>query len=241
MPAGVGYAKKRTTYKKKSYAKKTKSKSAKGFYGGIERKFLDTSRQPQAMNTSWTVILPSAPAGIECLTIPVQNTTESGHIGRTYFINSIFVKGVVGVDPQLTQGTPIEAFQWRILLVWDTQTRGVTLNATNIMDAGATNDVNSYRNLQHTSRYIVLGDTGVRNFNVFQMNEGINDKFANQAQIQYWELSKTFKKGIKVRTDGITGVIGSVTDNSFGMIGIASNTTANVTFESRMRFSEQEE
>ncbi len=240
MPAGVGYAKKRTVYKKKNtYARKTKSKN--GAYDGIERKFLDTTKTSTAMSNTWASILPSSPTDIDCLSVPVQGVGESEHLGRTYFINAIFVKGFVARDAVEQQTAPLGDLQWRILLVWDMQTNGTAITATDVMDDGATNDVLAYRNLQHSSRFIVLGDTGLMNFPVFNMNEGGFNAFANPASDMPWTLNKTFKKAIKVRTDNTTGVVESVTDNSLSLIGITSNVVAKVQFESRMRFSEETE
>lgn len=210
-----------------------------GFYGGIERKFFDTTKTQVAMSTTWAAISPSSPTDIECLTIPAQGTGESEHIGRTYFINSILVKGLVSRSVVEGQSAPLGDLQWRILLVWDMQTNGLVINATDVMDAGSLLDVLSFRNLENSSRFIVLADTGVQVFDVFNMNEGFGNLFSSPASKQYWTLGKTFKNPIKVRTDGTTAKVGDVTDNSFSLIGITSNVFGRVEFESRMRFSEK--
>ncbi len=232
---------KTTGFKKKVYKKNGYSMSKTvGAYGGIERKFFDTHSTTQALSTSWAPLSPTTPAAVLCLSAPAQGTEENEHIGRTFFINSIFVRGTMRMSA-VDLGAIRDDVDWRVILVWDMQTNGTTIVAADVIDeVGAVDDVIAYRNLQNSSRFIVLGDTGRRIFKTPNVATG-NAATFNQPETRFqFSFAKTFTKAIKVRTDGLTAVIGSITDNSFSLIGISSvASSVGIAFETRMRFSEQ--
>ncbi len=227
---------KKKVYKKNGYSM---SKTV-GAYGGIERKFFDTHRTVNSLSTSWAAISPSTPASILCISAPAQGTEENEHLGRTFFINSIFVRATVRMSA-VDLGAIRDDVDWRVLLVWDMQTNGTVITAADVIDeTGAVDDVIAYRNLQNSSRFIVLGDTGRRVFKTPNIATG-NAATFNQPETRFqFSFNKTFTKPIKVRTDGVTAVVGSITDNSFALIGITSvSSSVGISYETRMRFSEQ--
>ncbi len=127
---------------------------------------------------------------------------------------------------------------YRLVLVWDTQTNGSAITAADVMDAGSTTDVNSFRNLQNSKRFIVLWDSGnKRMIRDGQTNEGAVNLFAAQSKFIPFHFNRAFKDGIKVRAVGTTANVSSVSDNSITLIGIATATDVFVNYESRVRFT----
>ncbi len=202
---------------------------------GMELKFVDTTRSQVAMATAWTSILPSAPV-MNCISAPGIGTGESERDGRVFVIKSIHVRGTVSVVGVEASAAPIADDEWRICVVWDTQTNATAMAGTGVMDAGSTNDVNSFRNLQFSRRYIILYDSGYRRLPRPNTNEGAVNMFAANTVTVPWHMNKSFKDGIKVETVGTTAAVASISDNSISVIGVASQTGVLVSYESRCRF-----
>ncbi len=201
----------------------------------LEQKFIDSTRTSTAFTTAWASLQPTSGI-VDCLTCPAIGDTESSRDGRVYFIRGISVRGIVTLPAVEGTGSPADDIFWRIALVWDTQTNSVAIPALSVMDAGATNDVLSFRNLANSKRFIILGDTQIQVIHQFQMAEAV-DLFSNGRQIFNFSFYKTFKEGIKVRCTNTTANVGSVSDNSFSLIGLASNTALSMEYETRCRFT----
>ncbi len=208
-----------------------------GGFVGIEKKFVDATRASAAMSATWAVIAPSA--GItSCLSAPGIGTGEEQRDGRTFTIQSIHVKGHVFVPTAESITAPFNDIEYRICLVWDTQTNGSPIVGTDVMDNGATFQFNAFRNLQNSKRFIVLWDSGVLTMDRSnQMNEGAINLFAAPQRRTPFTINKTFKKGIKVRTVGTTADVASISDNSISLIGVTGDTALTAAFESRCRFT----
>ncbi len=205
---------------------------------GMENKFVDTTVTDKAFTTIW--------AGGEMedgtmlgLGIPAQGTGESERDGRVYTLKSLHIKGFIEVNSAESSTTPLADLLARLALVWDTQTNGAQMSAEECMlTIGTPDDVNSFRNLQFSHRFIVLKDKTFR-IPVAQTstNEGAINLFASPRVVIPFKMNKTFKKGIKIRCKGTGGIIGDVTDNSFHLIGTATSTLALLSYEVRARFS----
>ncbi len=206
-----------------------------GGFVGMELKFFDATKGSTAMATAWTSIQPAAG---DALSVPAIGTGESQRDGRVFTIRSIFLKGLISMVVSESATAPLDDQTYRLVLVWDTQTNGAAITATDVMDAGATTDVNSFRNLQNSKRFIVLHDTGTRRIaRTSQTNEGAVNLFAGPSVFIPWKMNKAFKDGIKVRTIGTTANVTSISDNSIALIGIASSTAVFINYESRCRFT----
>ncbi len=198
-----------------------------------ELKFLDTNLNSEAFTTAW---IPKNPTTVNCLNAVPQGTTESSHDGRVYWVHAIFIRGTI--THTLLQGAaaPSADLRVRICLVWDTQCNGAELAATEVMDAGAADDLLAFRDLQHSKRFRVLKDKFFQ-INPKTMSEGGADFFANPATSRDFKWNTVFKRPIKVITDGTGNTVSDISDNAFHIIGIASSTTITLTYECRVRFS----
>ncbi len=199
----------------------------------IENKFFDVEHTGSSVAVTWGTEEPATTN----LTAIAQGDGESNRDGRKYIINSIHIKGFVHTAVAESSAAPLEDVLVRLVLVHDKQTNGAQLTATDVMDGGQTDDINSFRNLQFTKRFNVLWDKTfliVRN----NTNEGAINLFAaNATKSNVFKVNKVFKGGIAVTMSGTTADIANVVDNSIHMIGVSTSTTGTVSYQCRVRFS----
>ncbi len=210
-----------------------------GGYAGIERKFFDTCGTDVAFQSTWTQLAPTTPAAINCISAMVQGDGESEHLGRTYVMHALYMKFNVIIPTQEMLTTPMPDVLYRFLVVLDTQTNGAAVTGTDVMQTSACSDINSFRNLQNSTRFRVLYDTGVRNMIPHnQMSDGAINSFSYPTSVHHYNFNHVFKNPIKVRTKGTTASVASITDYSISIIGISQNTILDMTFNSRLRYAE---
>lgn len=202
-----------------------------GGFTGIERKFFDTEINAQALATDWAATEPATTN----LTAIGQGDGESERDGRKYIIDSIHVKGFFHTAAVEAQLNPHDDLTWRFCLVIDKQTNGAQLTATDVMDGGATADVNAFRNLQFTKRFIVLKDIKMMLSRNTQTSEALNS-FSAGSQIKNFHWNVNFPGGMAVTMSGPTANIANVTDNSIHIIGVTTSALVLVTYTCRVRF-----
>lgn len=205
-----------------------------GGYMDMEKKFVDYEMTDDAFTTTWSVM---EDATADCISAVSQGDGESQRDGRTYHIRSLHMKFFVSRASAESATNPPVDMIWRILVVLDKQTNGAQLTATDVMDAGGTDDVLSFRNLQFTRRFQVLADMkGV--LKPQMVNEGAINLFANGISYSHpRSFNRTFKTPLKVTTSGTTAVIAAIQDYSIHVIGISTSTSCLLSYASRLRFS----
>ncbi len=226
-----------TTYKrytkneKRAYAIKMASLDRK--LNG-EMKFADIETDGDAFSSTWSTMEDATNDSVSGV---AQGDGESERDGRKYLIHSIHIRCRVRTVSVESATTPISDFIGRIVLVWDTQTNGAQLTATDVMDGGGTDDCLSFRNLQHSKRFRILWDKRWV-LKSSDTNEGSINLFANgirtTGEMRY---NKSFKKPIPVICSLTTAVIAAISDNSLHIIGVANNTGALLNMQVRMRFT----
>ncbi len=234
--AGSGTTKFLKKYHKKKATYSSKNRRTGGFRG-IEVKFVDAQRSSTAMTVAWTSIAPSAGI-VGCISCPQQGVGESQHLGRTFYIKSIFVRGTIRISNDETLTNPQNNVDWRVALVLDKQTNGSAATGPLVMDAGAVNDVLSFRNLQNSHRFSILRDTGRRIIRPHNVNLGAINLFAIGETRQGFSFNYVFKKPLKVRTDGTAADVANVTDFALILVGVCSVVGPDISYDSRMRYSE---
>lgn len=115
-----------------------------GYYGGIERKFLDTAFADATLAAAMTFYNP--------MIVP-QGDTESQRIGRKITITSLHLRGSI----TLLNATDVTntSTQFRMRVVVDKQCNGAQFAATDLLETDA---INSFSNLANRNRFMVLYD-----------------------------------------------------------------------------------
>ncbi len=200
-----------------------------------ELKFADIETDSDAFAVTWSTMEDATNDSIAGV---AQGDGESQRDGRTYFIHSIHIRCNIEAASQESQVTPLSNLRGRICLVWDTQTNGTQLTATDVMDGGGTDDILAFRNLQHSKRFRILWDKSWVLKREGQTNEGAIDLFAAPyATTPTFQYHRRFKKPIKVICQATTAVIAAISDNSFHIIGVSDSTVARMNMQVRIRFT----
>ncbi len=214
-------------------ARTKKRKMSRGYFGS-ETKFSDAELTSTALSTAWQTLNPTT---LDSLTSVAQGTTESTHLGRTMYMTSLHLRGEFFVSVSEADPAPSPDAVCRFAIVLDTETKADEATATEVFDAGQTSDRFAFRNLQHTSRLRVYHDkTMVIRPDV--MNEGGINSFANSTRTHYFKVNLKFKKPIRVLFTGTTAVVGSIVDNSFHFVAVASSALVSVSYQVRLRFKD---
>ncbi len=205
-----------------------------GGFMDIEQKFADFETDGDAFATTWA---PMEDGTILSVSGVGQGDGESNRDGRKYWIHSIHIRATVEASAIEAQTAPLADLKGRLCLVWDTQTNGAQLTATDVMDGGQTDDTLSFRNLQHSKRFRVLWD---KKWKLTRNNvaQGAVDLFAaNRSVTGIMVFNKSFANPIPVICTGTTNVIASISDNSFHIIGVSNSVTALLNYQVRLRFT----
>lgn len=207
----------------------------KGRAAIAEMKFKNYELDQEDFTTSWAA---KNPTTVNCISAVAQGDTEQNRDGRVYYMHSINLKGSIHVPAAESSTEPCPNIMFRLCVVLDKQTNGTEVVGTDVMDASQSKDLFGFRNLQHTSRFYVLWD---RTFTVAPVvqNEGAVNLFSHSSIQRTFKFFKKFKKPIKVTCTGTTGVVGSISDNSLSVIGIASNIVdvPHISYQARLRFT----
>ena len=203
-----------------------------GGFIGIENKFYDTEMAATSINASWAVYNPNT---VDSLSVPAQGDGESNRDGKMYAITSIHVRGAIFTGGTEAQGAPEDQHRFRVIIYQDTQTNGAEATASDIMDAGGTDDTLAFRNLQYSKRFKVLYDRTLTT--VPQITSEASNIFSAGKAIRNFSFNKKFKTPIKVTCNGTGAGVASCVDNNFGIAAIADS-ASNVSFQyqARIRF-----
>ncbi len=199
-----------------------------------EKKFSDSESNSDVFALTWA---PMENATMLCLNAVAVGNTESTRVGRVYYIHGIFIRGEIVLSAIEASGVPRDDTLVRIVVVWDHQTNGAQLTATDVMDNTQTFDHLTFRKLQHTSRFTVLMDKVIV-MKPLAVAQGAVDLFAAGAPRRSWRFNKVFRKPVKVTCKGTSAVVASITDNSFHVIGVSSQTNAVMSYQVRIRFTD---
>ncbi len=204
-----------------------------GGFLGLELKFSDEVIVNDAFATTWATMT----AGVDVLSGVAQGDGEIQRDGRKYLIHSISVKLRVHAIAIESATAPDDDLHGRFALVLDTQTNGAQLTATDVMVGSTNEDRLSFRNLQQVKRFRVLWD---RSFLLKRqvVNEGAANLFAtNLVSTPIIRFTKIFSKPVEVICTGTGAAVSAISNNSIHMIGIANNTLALLSYQSRIRFT----
>ncbi len=210
--------------------------AAAGRFVDMENKFIDYETDNDAFATTWATMEDGTAM---CISSTLVGDNESNRDGRVYHINSIHIRGNVSYSSAESEVAPASDAVTRICLVWDKQTNGAQLTATDVMDGGQTRDWLAFRNLHFTKRFQILMDKTIRIPVANTVtNEGAINLFANGSSwTMPFSYNHVFKKPVKVICKATTAVVTSVVDNSFHVIGVGTTVNASLHYQSRVRFS----
>lgn len=205
-----------------------------GGFVDMESKFVDIETNGDPFAITWATM---ENATALCISGVAQGDGESERDGRVYHLTSIHVKYIIHTLAVESSGTPLPTVHGRVCIVWDKQTNAAQLDATDVMDAGGTDDILSFRNLQFTQRFNVMYDKPFILKRYGQTNEGAINLFASGiCSTNVISFNKSFARPVKVTCTGTGGTVAAINDNSFHCIGIGNTTALQLNMIVRCRF-----
>ncbi len=209
-----------------------------GGYMGMEKKFADFRVDDDAFTQVWAGGEMDPNGTADSVSVVAQGDGESNRDGRVYYIHEIYIHGTVQVQAVESQTAPQPDNIARVALVWDKQTNGAQMNAEDcFLTIGASDDIDSFRNLQFVQRFTVLAN---KKINIKQstavVNEGAANLFAAGTTTVPFSMSYKFRTPLKVSCSGTTAAIASIADNSLHVIG-CSQSACTLSYASRLRFT----
>lgn len=203
-----------------------------GGFLGMELKFIDSGRTNLALTSSWQRIDPSTPAGLNSLTPIAEGTGESDRDGRKCLIKAMYIHGQVSWDEITTMDQPGAV---RLALVLDTQTNGAALTAADVYTNQAGQQINSFRDLQNTSRFKVLKEIWITPPGVAGNSEGNGTNMTGGGA--YLPFVMHCPLNLKQHWSGTTGAVSNIVDHSLHLLALYGGTrTCQIQYSARARF-----
>lgn len=174
---------------------------------GVESKYLDTTFTSTDISNTW-----STPA---CLNLVGIGDLPTERVGKKYHIHSIQINGRIASNVQSDQADVLLPSTCRIVIFRDMQTNGALPTGLQVFD---TDVVESLRNAEYESRFIVLHDEVIP-MTAICVNDSANTcSYSLQPAVFRW-----YKKlSIDVNTVDGDADIAAIVDNSLHMICITS-------------------
>ncbi len=222
MPLAVGTKRTSIKARKTSTGKKKKVRVLKRLAAPrAESKFHDV-----------TIIIPLAPFAsfilTPLLTIP-QGTIESERIGRKITITSVHMYATLTLNPNTNLQTSSELY--RVIMFQDKQANGAMPVVLDLMEA---NNVQSFRNLANSGRFIFLYDE----FHTMNANAGAGNGTSNTSLNMFSphiEFHKECNIPIEYDNQETTGLIATIRSNNIGIL-LMTFTGDLGGFDTRLRF-----
>ncbi len=207
-----------------------------GGFTGIEKKFVDYSISGGSMPVIWAASEQDDPTALAMSAIG-QGDGESQRDGRVATLHSWFVKGFITNSELESQVAPIADTLCRVVVYLDKQTNGAQADAENVFDTiGASQDVNSVKNLQNSARFRVLKDKTILNRNP-NTNEGAINLFAAGQTFTPFKFGGIFNPPLRVNHTGTAATVAVIADNSLHISATSTQTTGLISYRSRVRFT----
>lgn len=214
-------------FKSKGYMRRT------GYYGRFnnprgnnEMKFLDTLRATVAVSNTGTITNDTV-----CV-IP-QNATESGRIGRKVTIKRIHIKGQYILNTSSTVATGWNKV--RVIVYVDKQSNGATATVADLLDSTT---VNSFRNLQNSSRFVFIHDkTYSKNI---MAGGGVTGSLEGWENASHLSINKRCNIVMEYDDSAATGALTTIRSNNIGIMCITSEATPamSIAYTVRVRYSD---
>lgn len=174
-------------------------------------------------------LVPATPFVRDTLCPVVQGTSSTERVGRRIMIKNLGIKLNWARDADGT--VPIDTI--KIYVVLDTQ---CNKNALSYLDYMSTANTQSFRNLFNKNRFKTLHTETIDLQPTYSKTNGTS---STAGEIHgTWEWFKTFNDPIRVEFDAAGGLIGTITSNNLSLIAISRFATTNISFTTRIRFTD---
>jgi hypothetical protein len=201
---------------------------------GLYARYAGPSQELKFFQTVQGVVTPTAGGTIlSSINLLDQGAGASERVGRKCVVKSLHIKGRMKLSATAANTTTADSIRFVIYL--DTQTNGTAATPSEIFDATAGSaPIHGYRNLANTQRFKILYDKTMD----IKSTSGAYDG----AQPDFGEAIRSFKINkrcyIPLEFSNPTGALVNIRSNNIGILMFAREASANVGFETRIRFAD---
>lgn len=200
----------------------TKRQTRRPYAGtSSEKKYYDGTRALAVLAAVGTIVDNTLVAGI------TQGGGDSQRIGRKIELTSLHIQGSYNLP---ATANPLNAIQRiRFVVYIDKQSNGAAALNTDIMK---NTDIDTYRNLSNTGRFIILYDHKL----VLTASIDIAAATTNPV-IREFKVNKTLNIPIEYKANA--GAIADLTSNNLGILAYSSTGLGQIQYRWRIRYSDK--
>ncbi len=192
-----------------------------------ELKFKDTTQDlTDIPNTAVTTLQDS-------INKILQNTSETGRIGRNIVIKKIMFKGELNLKKQSgATGIDTSHDNVRLIVYLDKQANGAIANTADILETVGGGSQNSFRNLANSKRFVILMD---KKWQLHaNTSEGVGATY-NSALVTR-NVEYFINVNLPIEFDSVAGAITEIQSNNIGILAISEVGKCNIAGTYRIRF-----
>lgn len=201
-----------------------------GGFLGLETKYHDAYKGTTSLTNVMTVYDPDT---ANCLNGIAQGVTQSTRDGNRYLIKKIQIRGEAWLDNELTQSTVPNGETVRIFVVHDQQTNGALCTGANVISTVGF-AVNSFRNLEQSSRFKVLGSKNLNMHYLTAVNNAVADTVSYGGEVRSFDFEIPCHIPVQCTATGAT--VAAIADNSIHVLAATDGSRANFRYTCRVRF-----
>lgn len=210
-----------------------------GAFAQTERKYFTSLVSADGITTSTNWASTELDPAANSMFTPQEGSDIDNRVGRRVEVVKIQVRGNITCAAQPNQTAAQEPTLVRLILCQDMQTNGTQMSGEELMQPPATATaplaVCSFQNPANFGRFRVLKDKLFTLTNPALTYDGTNIEQNGLVKAFKWTIK--FQKPIEVRFNSTNGgTIGDIVNNSFHMIGSASNADLTPTISYQARF-----
>lgn len=169
-----------------------------------------------------------------------SGTGPNNRVGEEIWIHSLDIRGQWRMIPAAAASYDNNGSTVRMMIVMDTQSNGTTATVADVLAHATVPTTLSFRNIDGTQRFVILMDKIMTANTMAGHGNGTTNRYA--AVTKFFKIHKTFKKPIKVKFNGTTGVQSEIQSNSLMMMFISGESPTDINNEvyiqSRIRFTD---
>ncbi len=190
---------------------------------GGERKFFDTTKALTVATTGGVIYS-------DTLVAMAIGTGESNRIGRKIQLKGIYMRGSIQLNNQTVPGSTADRV--RVILYWDKQTNKAAAAVTDLLK---TANVDSFRNLNNSGRFMFLHD---KTYALSSQSGGpLSTTTTNYGEKR---VNLTVSKNVSITIEFVadTPSVADLASNNIGVMCISQDGLVTIGYTARIRYTD---
>lgn len=214
-------------------------RSAGALVAAPEKKYFDSVRSTAYISTVWTGG-EQDPVTLNTIFAPTQGTGIANRVGRKVTVQKLKIRGLLTFDAINNAGSIRPFPVARIIVYQDMQTNGTQSQAEQVItDSGSDSQAKllNFQNPDNFGRFRVLKDKTYSYRDAVVSNDNAATTISQDFSNIPFKFNLSFKKPLFVHFNATNGgTVADIVDNSFHVIVMATDDSAQVTYQARTVF-----